>query len=44
MEDTEKTKNTIIKIYSELPGIDGIFKQISIKIGEDGTPAVLAFF
>lgn len=44
MEEIEKTKNTIIKIYSELPGIDGTFSQISITLGEDGTPAALAFF
>lgn len=33
-----------IKIKSELEGFDGIFKDIPVTIGEDGTPIAVAFF
>ena len=44
MEDIENNKNTFIKIQSELEGIDGFHKEISISITEDDTPLAVAFF
>ena len=37
-------KNSFIKITSELEGLDGTHKEISITITEDGTPRAVAFF
>ena len=44
MEENTKIKNTFIKVTSELPGIDGTYKDITITITEDGTPRAVAFF
>jgi phosphoglycolate phosphatase-like HAD superfamily hydrolase len=43
MEDTKDNKK-IIKILSELPGIDNNYKEISIELTPDGTPLAVAFF
>lgn len=44
MVDTDTHNNKTIVITSELFGIDGSHKDISIKITEDGTPMAVAFF
>ncbi len=47
MEDTTNTNNihtTFMKVISELPCIDGSYKEMPITITEDGTPAAVAFF
>ncbi|MBK5215280.1 MAG: hypothetical protein JJE53_00505 [Candidatus Pacebacteria bacterium] len=43
MEDI-KNKNSTVLIKSELAGIDGKYKEISITITPDGTPMAVAFF
>jgi len=44
MEDNTTTNNNFVKILSNLPAIDGSFKEVSITITEDGTPRAVAFF
>ena len=43
MEETI-TKNSFVKIKSELESTDGTYKEISITITPDGTPRAVAFF
>lgn len=43
MEDI-KNNNKVIKVISELAGIDNTYKEISIEITPDGTPLAVAFF
>jgi phosphoglycolate phosphatase-like HAD superfamily hydrolase len=42
--DESKNKNSFIKIVSELEDINGIHKEISIEITQDGAPRAVAFF
>ena len=44
MDDIKDNKSIFIKVLSELEGIDGSHKEISITITEDGTPTAVAFF